>query len=70
MFRSFFTRSERSTHKARKTYGTTLLDAKVDDSIVTEMMGHSDVSTTRKYYYVNNKSQERKSRQINEALVI
>ena len=44
----------RSTHKVRKTYGTTLLDNNVDDSFVAEQMGHTDVTTTRKLYYYSN----------------
>lgn len=39
----------RTTHKIRKTYGTTLLDSDVNDSFVAEQMGHTDVSTTRNY---------------------
>lgn len=37
-------------HKIRKTYGTTLIDNNVDDALVAEMMGHKDISTTKKYY--------------------
>ena len=60
--------NHRSTHKIRKTYGTTLLDNKVDDSTVAEQMGHSDIATTRKLYYFSNKSRETKIKQINEAI--
>lgn len=60
--------NHRSTHKIRKTYGTTLLDYKVDDSTVAEQMGHSDIATTRKLYYFSNKSKETKIKQINEAI--
>lgn len=60
--------NHRSTHKIRKTYGTTLLDNKVDDSTVAEQMGHSDIATTRKLYYFSNKSKETKIKQINEAI--
>lgn len=41
----------RSTHKIRKTYASTLLRNKVDDQLVKEQLGHSDVQTTRQYYY-------------------
>lgn len=58
----------RSTHKIRKTYGTTLLDNNVDDSIVSEQMGHSDIATTRKLYYFCNKSEKTKIAQINNAI--
>lgn len=60
--------NHRSTHKIRKTYGTTLLDNKVDDSTVAEQMGHSDIATTRKLYYFSNKSKETKIKQINRAI--
>jgi integrase len=58
----------RSSHKIRKTYGTTLLDSSVNDSIVAEQMGHTDVSTTRKLYYYSNKSRETKLQQIEQAV--
>lgn len=60
--------NHRSTHKIRKTYGTTLLDSNVDDSFVSEQMGHSDVSTTRKLYYYSNKNAKSKIKQINNAI--
>ena len=59
----------RSMHKIRKTYGTTLLDAKVDESLIMEQMGHSDIATTRKYYYYSNKDQAEKQKQIQKAMV-
>lgn len=58
----------RSTHKIRKTYGTALLDARVEDSIVAEQMGHKDVTTTRKLYYYCNKSNQTKLSQISAAI--
>lgn len=58
----------RSMHKIRKTYGTTLLDARVDESTVAEQMGHADIATTRRYYYRSNKSDSTKFHQINQAL--
>lgn len=58
----------RSMHKIRKTYGTTLLDGKVDESTVAEQMGHKDIATTRKFYYRSNKSDATKFAQISKAL--
>lgn len=58
----------KSNHKIRKTYGTMLIDGGVDDSIVAEQMGHTDISTTRKYYYFSNKSEEKKREQIIKAM--
>lgn len=59
---------QRSIHKARKTYGTTLIDGMVDDSIVAEQMGHKDIETTKKYYYYSNKNNENKLKQIEKAV--
>ena len=33
-----------------------LIDAKIPDSLVTAQMGHTDIATTKEYYYYNNKS--------------
>ena len=60
--------SKRSSHKIRKTYGTTLLDAKVDDALVAAQMGHKDVATTRKLYYYCNSSEDNKRRQVSDAI--
>jgi integrase len=60
--------AHRTTHKIRKTYGTTLLDNEVSDSFVAEQMGHTDVSTTRKLYYYSNKSYQTKLDQIGMAI--
>lgn len=58
----------RSMHKIRKTYGTTLIDNDVDDSFITEQMGHSDINTTRKYYYYSNKNRDKYKKQLDKAL--
>ena len=58
----------RSMHKIRKTYGTTLIDANVDDSLIMEQMGHSDIATTRKYYYYSNKNSQNNQNQIEKAI--
>lgn len=58
----------RSMHKIRKTYGTTLIDGGVDESIIIEQMGHSDIHCTKQYYYFSNKSRNRKREQISKAI--
>ena len=58
----------RTMHKLRKTYGTTLIDNDVDESLIMEQMGHKDISTTRKYYYYANKDSEQKRKQIQKAI--
>lgn len=60
--------AHRTTHKIRKTYGTTLLDSDVNDSFVAEQMGHTDVTTTRKLYYYSNKKHQTKVNQIRNAI--
>jgi len=60
----------RSIHKVRATYGTTLLDAEVDESVITGQMGHRDIETTRRYYYYSTKSNSKKSEQIKNAILI
>jgi len=50
----------RSMHKIRKTYATALIDADVEDSITMNQLGHSDIGTTRKYYYFSTRSIDKK----------
>lgn len=59
---------KRSMHKIRRTYATMLIDANVEDSLIMEQMGHSDISTTRKYYYYCNKDNAYKRSQIQNAI--
>ena len=44
----------RSLHKARKTYGTKLLNAGVPEKLIQKQMGHTDIRTTKGFYYYNN----------------
>lgn len=60
----------KSMHKIRRTYGTTLIDAKVDESIIMEQMGHKDITTTKKFYYFSNKNMKSKESQIQKAIKI
>lgn len=59
----------KSMHKIRKTYGTALIDAGVDESIIIEQMGHSDIHCTKQYYYFSNKSREKKKEQLNRVCI-
>lgn len=45
----------KSIQKVRRTFATKLIDAGVADSIIMDLMGHTDITTTRRYYYRNNK---------------
>ena len=52
----------KSSHKIRKTYGTILLDHNVDNCLIMEQMGHTDIACTENYYHRNRKSIDAKSR--------
>ncbi len=49
---------ERSMHKVRKTYATKLLNKGVDEKLVIRQMGHTDIATTKGYYYFDNRTME------------
>lgn len=55
----------KSPHKARKTYGTILLDSHIDESLIINQMGHTDISCTKKHYYYNRKDISQKVSLIN-----
>lgn len=52
---------KKSPHKARKTYGTILLDSNVDRVTVEGQMGHSNIEVTERHYHINRKNAQRKS---------
>ena len=56
---------KKSPHKIRATYDTILLDAHLDKRFIKDQMGHSDITTSEKYYHRNRKSIEKKSEIIN-----
>ena len=55
-------------HKIRKTYATMLLDAGVPESIITNQMGHTDISTTLGFYYKDRHSDDEKVEAVTNAL--
>ena len=59
----------RTMHKIRRTYGTTLIDNNVEDSLIMSQMGHTDIQTTRKYYYFANKDDDYKRKQIDSSII-
>lgn len=59
---------ERSTHKIRKTYASKLIDANVEEALIQSQMGHSDIKTTRDYYYFCTQNQSNKEKQISSAV--
>ena len=54
---------ERTTHKIRKTYASTLIVNGVNDKLIQNQLGHADIATTRKYYDFNTMRDEDKIRQ-------
>lgn len=58
----------RSSHKVRKTYGTKLINGGVDEKLVTSQLGHTNIHTTKQYYYFNNKEEAEAKKQIQNAL--
>lgn len=57
---------ERSVNKIRKTYATALIDGGVNESVIISQMGHTDIKTTKTYYYKDRKSEEQKQEEINK----
>lgn len=55
----------RSPHKIRKTYASILLDNQVSEKLITDLMGHTDIQCTNKYYGRNRKSNEEKAEILN-----
>lgn len=58
----------RSIHKARKTYGTKLLNAGLNEKLIESQMGHTDISTTKGYYWFNNADQKEVENLVKSAL--
>lgn len=57
-------------HALRKTYATRLINAGVDEAIITFQMGHVDFRTTKDYYYYNDKSKGRIGEIISDAICL
>ncbi len=51
----------KSPHKIRKTYGTILLDHNIDNRLIMEQMGHTDIACTENHYHRNRRSLDAKS---------
>ncbi len=56
----------KSPHKIRKTYGTILLDNNVDQRLIIDQMGHTNISVTEEYYHKNRRTSEVKARIISD----
>ena len=60
--------AERSLNKIRKTYASILIDGGADESLVISQMGHTDIKTTKNFYYKNRKNDIQKEEQINNVI--
>ena len=56
----------KSPHKARKTYASILLDNNVDNKMIEDLMGHTNIQCTELYYHRSRKSIERKAEILND----
>lgn len=57
---------QKSPHKIRKTYASILLDENCDNCIITQQMGHTDISVTEDAYHRNRKTIDKKSKRLGE----
>lgn len=55
----------RSPHKIRKTYASILLDNHVSEKVIIDLMGHTDIQCTNRYYGRNRKTNEKKAEILN-----
>lgn len=54
----------KSPHKARKTYGSILLDNNIDKRLILELMGHTDITCSENHYHRNRRSINKKTQVI------
>lgn len=55
----------KSPHKVRKTYASMLIDSGISESVIISQMGHTDIRTTKGFYYRNRNGDEAKTEIIN-----
>lgn len=56
---------KKSPHKARKTYASILLDNNIDNKMIIDLMGHTDIQCTEVHYHRSRKSIEKKAEILN-----
>ena len=59
---------KRSMHVLRKTYATRLINAGVEEAVVICQMGHTNFTTTKNYYYYNDKTINQIAEKIQNAI--
>lgn len=55
-------------HVLRKTFATRLINAGIDEAVIINQMGHTEIETTKQYYYYNDKSISQIAEKINNAI--
>lgn len=76
VFKAFYTYCRKigidpkSSHKARKTFVSTLMDADINVNTIRQLVGHVDERTTLNNYCYDRSSDEEKYSQIENALLI
>jgi len=60
----------RSSHKIRKTYSSTLMENKVDERIIINQMGHTNISMTKQAYTFNRKTKDQVTDIISTAVTV
>lgn len=60
----------RSLHKCRKTFASKLINANVDENIIKNQLGHTNIETTRKYYFFNNRCEQDAMEMVKNALKV
>lgn len=58
----------KSAHKIRKTYGTILMDGNVDNNLILQQMGHTDIATSERHYHRNRKTIDEKKEKLSGLL--
>ena len=58
-----------SMHDIRRTYASHMFDSGVPDSFIQEQMGHSDIKTTRNYYYYSTAKNEQYKEYANKSAI-
>lgn len=59
---------KKGMHAIRKYYATTLINAGVEEIIIISQMGHTDFSTTKRYYYKDNSEKDYVAKKVSCAL--
>lgn len=61
-------KTEKSTHKLRKTFCSILLDSGFDNNLIISVMGHTDISTSEAFYHFDRKTAEQKQEMLNNVV--